>query len=299
MYRFRPGKKTLLHFLMQTACQLVWPGHWVTSLNKALDLASITSRLLKTHCWCYNVSLCGAFAPCTHVQERDRGTDAPFQPVVAICFKDWAFKAVVAIPVKMDFFLFCWQGYGGEEKVYIATQGPIVNTVSDFWRMVWQERSPIIVMITNIEEMNEVKILPIVCVFISSLADIFSIDAKAENSISVAWTIEPALNSSGSENMRASLSLQFSLAWLSDLAGFAIFLFLGDLKPLQIQLCLQTLFQVLSKESNPIASCNYKGCISLIDRVGAAQSYIYCNSLSISTLHWGCSWLVKVASYNN
>ncbi|XP_056349684.1 tyrosine-protein phosphatase non-receptor type 5 isoform X3 [Oenanthe melanoleuca] len=47
------------------------------------------------------------------------------------------------------------RGYGGEEKVYIATQGPIVNTVTDFWRMVWQERSPIIVMITNIEEMNE------------------------------------------------------------------------------------------------------------------------------------------------
>ncbi|KAL8169936.1 UNVERIFIED_CONTAM: Tyrosine-protein phosphatase non-receptor type 5 [Gekko kuhli] len=50
------------------------------------------------------------------------------------------------------------RGYGGEEKVYIATQGPIVNTVSDFWRMVWQEHSPIVVMITNIEEMNEVMI---------------------------------------------------------------------------------------------------------------------------------------------
>lgn len=48
------------------------------------------------------------------------------------------------------------QGYGGEEKVYIATQGPIVSTVADFWRMVWQEHTPIIVMITNIEEMNEV-----------------------------------------------------------------------------------------------------------------------------------------------
>ncbi|XP_028812752.1 tyrosine-protein phosphatase non-receptor type 5 isoform X2 [Denticeps clupeoides] len=46
-------------------------------------------------------------------------------------------------------------GYGGEEKVYIATQGPTVNTVTDFWRMVWQEHSPIIVMITNIEEKNE------------------------------------------------------------------------------------------------------------------------------------------------
>ncbi|XP_055986886.1 tyrosine-protein phosphatase non-receptor type 5 [Sorex fumeus] len=47
------------------------------------------------------------------------------------------------------------RGYGGSEKVYIATQGPIVSTVADFWRMVWQEQTPIIVMITNIEEMNE------------------------------------------------------------------------------------------------------------------------------------------------
>uniref|UniRef100_A0A673B6Q5 protein-tyrosine-phosphatase n=1 Tax=Sphaeramia orbicularis TaxID=375764 RepID=A0A673B6Q5_9TELE len=47
------------------------------------------------------------------------------------------------------------KGYGGQECSYIATQGPTVNTVGDFWRMVWQERSPIIVMITNLEEKNE------------------------------------------------------------------------------------------------------------------------------------------------
>ncbi|CAL8296554.1 unnamed protein product [Boreogadus saida] len=47
------------------------------------------------------------------------------------------------------------KGYGGEERAYIATQGPTVNTVGDFWRMVWQERCPIVVMITNLEEKNE------------------------------------------------------------------------------------------------------------------------------------------------
>lgn len=50
------------------------------------------------------------------------------------------------------------QGYADEERAYIATQGPTVNTVGDFWRMVWQERTPIIVMITNLEEKNEVSV---------------------------------------------------------------------------------------------------------------------------------------------
>ncbi|KAG8438408.1 hypothetical protein GDO86_008910 [Hymenochirus boettgeri] len=47
------------------------------------------------------------------------------------------------------------RGYEEEDKVYIATQGPTVNTVGDFWKMIWQQRSTIIVMITNIEEVNE------------------------------------------------------------------------------------------------------------------------------------------------
>lgn len=52
--------------------------------------------------------------------------------------------------------LFLHQGYGGKEKAFIATQGPMINTVNDFWQMVWQEDSPVIVMITKLKEKNEV-----------------------------------------------------------------------------------------------------------------------------------------------
>ncbi|TDH08749.1 hypothetical protein EPR50_G00101020, partial [Perca flavescens] len=44
-----------------------------------------------------------------------------------------------------------------ESKKYIAAQGPKDETVSDFWRMVWEQQSSIIVMVTRCEEGNRVK----------------------------------------------------------------------------------------------------------------------------------------------
>ncbi len=39
----------------------------------------------------------------------------------------------------------------------LSLTGPLPNTLVDFWRMMWQERPPIIVMLTNLMENNKIK----------------------------------------------------------------------------------------------------------------------------------------------
>lgn len=47
--------------------------------------------------------------------------------------------------------------------MYIAAEGPMSNTVNDFWLMVLQERAPAIIMITNLEEKPCGAKLALVC----------------------------------------------------------------------------------------------------------------------------------------
>ena len=48
------------------------------------------------------------------------------------------------------------QGYNSPRE-YIATQGPLPETRNDFWKMVLQQRSHIIVMLTQCNERRRVR----------------------------------------------------------------------------------------------------------------------------------------------
>ncbi|XP_053572760.1 receptor-type tyrosine-protein phosphatase R [Bombina bombina] len=76
-------------------------------------------------------------------------------PVSRVCLKPKNANDALSTYINANFI----RGYGGTEKAFIATQGPMINTVNDFWQMICQEDVPVIVMITKLKEKNEKCVL--------------------------------------------------------------------------------------------------------------------------------------------
>lgn len=58
--------------------------------------------------------------------------------------------------INVDDVAFFPQGYK-YRQAYIATQGCLAETTEDFWRMLWEHNSTIIVMLTKLREMGRVS----------------------------------------------------------------------------------------------------------------------------------------------
>ena len=71
--------------------------------------------------------------------------------VVCICFRTDTNVYVFSTNVPASL-----QGYG-VKNAYIATQGPVPETIEDFWQMVWEQKSPVIVMLTRVDEGGRVS----------------------------------------------------------------------------------------------------------------------------------------------
>ena len=73
----------------------------------------------------------------------------------------------------------------------VYPKGPIPSTIGDFWRLVWEENSRTIVMVTNVKEKSQVRYISKMITWVSHDCS-FSLKVKCETY----WPIEMNLPTS-------------------------------------------------------------------------------------------------------
>ncbi|VDO08360.1 unnamed protein product [Haemonchus placei] len=69
-----------------------------------------------------------------------------------VCLDETRVKLTLDVPPSTDYIHANWIKFEGHDKVFIATQAPLDNTIEDFWRMVFQEGCPHIVNLTKLQK---------------------------------------------------------------------------------------------------------------------------------------------------
>ncbi|KHJ88348.1 Protein-tyrosine phosphatase [Oesophagostomum dentatum] len=69
-----------------------------------------------------------------------------------VCLDETRVKLTLDVPPCTDYIHANWVKFEGHDKVFIATQAPLDNTIEDFWRMVFQEGCPNVVNLTKVRK---------------------------------------------------------------------------------------------------------------------------------------------------
>ncbi|CAJ0608258.1 unnamed protein product [Cylicocyclus nassatus] len=74
-----------------------------------------------------------------------------------VCIESTRVILTQDVPPSTDYIHANWIKFEKHDRVFIATQAPLDNTIDDFWRMIFQEKCPSIVNLTPMIENGKVK----------------------------------------------------------------------------------------------------------------------------------------------
>ncbi|CAB1351694.1 unnamed protein product, partial [Coregonus sp. 'balchen'] len=136
-------RSTITSREIQTAVRLLLPGE----LAKHAVSEGTKARLANTKA--HTSRFISANLPCNKFKNRlvnimpYESTRVCLQPIRGVEGSDYINASFI-------------DGYR-QQKAYIATQGPLAETTEDFWRMLWEHNSTIVVMLTKLREMGREK----------------------------------------------------------------------------------------------------------------------------------------------